>query len=353
MSLSTSALSSPVSAYNEWDPLEEVIVGSALYARLPYHDGGMNRLEPPTRAILPSITDRRYPEWIIRETEEDIDRFIRVLDDLNIVVKRPQPIECDAMLTTPFWESDYYFQYPPRDIMLVVGDQMIESPCPFRSRQYEILAYRELMVDYLKRGARWVAAPKPALRDELYTVDAEGEPALTEIEPAFDAANVLRMGRDLIYLVSCSGNRVGAQWLQQAVGSQYRVHACDNLYKGTHIDTTLALLKPGLALANPERINAANLPAPIRDWQIIYTPDMVETSYSPYEGISSKWIGMNLLMLNPELAVVDADQPALIALLKQHGIESIPMRLRHGRLLAGGFHCITVDVRRSGGLEQY
>ncbi len=343
-----------VKAYNEWDPLEEVIVGTALHARLPYHDGGMNRLEPPTRSVLPSIEDRRYPEWIIKETEEDIDKFIRVLDDLKITVRRPgDPINYDGLLKTPFWDTDYYFQYPPRDIMLVVGDLIIESPCPFRSRQYETLAYRDLLIDYLKQGARWISAPKPALKDELYTIDEEGEPALTEIEPVFDAANVLRAGRDLIYLLSCSGNALGAKWLQQAVGPDYQVHVCRDLYRGTHIDTTLALLRPGLALANPERVNQDNLPLPLKDWQIIYTPEMNEPKYSSYDGISSKWIGMNLLMLTPDLAVVDADQPALIQLLKQQKIESIPLRLRHGKLLAGGFHCITVDVRRRGALESY
>lgn len=34
---------------------------------------------------------------------------------------------------------------------------------------------------------------------------------LGETEPVFDAANVLRAGRDLYYLVSGSGNELGAR----------------------------------------------------------------------------------------------------------------------------------------------
>jgi glycine amidinotransferase/scyllo-inosamine-4-phosphate amidinotransferase 1 len=343
----------PVNSYNEWDPLKEVIVGSALHARLPYFDGGMNHLEPTTRDMFPSTEDRKYPEWMIQETEEDINIFVSVLEELNIVVHRPDPIEYNGMLKTPYWESDYYFQYPPRDILLTLGDQLIESPCAFRSRQFETLAYRSILINYFKNGGKWISAPKPSLRDELYTTDSDGDPMLRELEPVFDAANILRAGEDIIYLISCSGNKLGAQWLQQTIGDKFRVHVCHDLYKGTHIDTTLTLLRPGLLLANPERVNANNIPPPLKKWDVIYAPEMNEPSYSSYEGISSKWIGMNLLMLSPDLAVVDANQPELIKLLDKHKIDCIPLTLRHGRSLAGGFHCITVDVHRKGGLEKY
>ena len=69
--------------------------------------------------------------------------------------------------------------------------------------------------------------------------------------------------------------------------------------------------------------------------------------------MSSPWIGMNLLMLAPDLAVADAHQTDLINLLEQHKINTIPLKLRHSRLLSGGFHCITLDVKRKGTLEDY
>lgn len=62
---------------------------------------------------------------------------------------------------------------------------------------------------------------------------------------------------------------------------------------------------------------------------------------------------MNLLMLSPKLAVVDKNQYPLIKLLESKGIEVIPVLLRHARQLAGGFHCVTLDVRRTGKLENY
>jgi N-dimethylarginine dimethylaminohydrolase len=51
--------------------------------------------------------------------------------------------------------------------------------------------------------------------------------------------------------------------------------------------------------------------------------------------------------------VVDSDQRALIALLESKDIEVIPLKLRHSRMMGGGFHCVTLDTRRRGAMESY
>lgn len=62
---------------------------------------------------------------------------------------------------------------------------------------------------------------------------------------------------------------------------------------------------------------------------------------------------MNMLMLSPTLAAVDPTQLPLIKLLESRGIDVMPCLLRHGRVLGGGVHCITLDTRRTGKLESY
>ena len=69
--------------------------------------------------------------------------------------------------------------------------------------------------------------------------------------------------------------------------------------------------------------------------------------------MASEWLDLNMLMLSPTLAAVDSTQPALIKLLESRGIDVMPTLLRHGRVLGGGPHCITLDTRRTGGLESY
>jgi N-dimethylarginine dimethylaminohydrolase len=54
-----------------------------------------------------------------------------------------------------------------------------------------------------------------------------------------------------------------------------------------------------------------------------------------------------MLVINPNLVIVDKKQSKLMQILKDHNIESIPLELRHSRTLGGGFHCVTLDLVRS------
>ena len=292
---------------------------------------------------------------MIEETEEDISEFVTVLEKENIIVRRPKPIEYDQEITTPFWATEYYFSYCPRDIMLAIDNILIETPCVFRSRYFETFAYKELMISYMNNGAKWIAAPKPCLKDQSYNypIKPDQNLALNNIEPIFDAANIIRAGKDIFYLISDGGNEMGLKWLKSVLGESYKIHPCHNLYSSLHIDTTVAFLRPGLMLLNPERINENNIPSLFKKWDIIWAPEMNEVHYSNLPPMSSKWFGMNVLMLNPNLAVVDKHQIELIHLLEKNKIDVIPLRLRHGRTLGGGFHCITLDTRRKGTLESY
>ena len=56
----------------------------------------------------------------------------------------------------------------PRDILIVVGDEIIEAPMAWRSRFFEYRAYRPLLKEYFKRGAKWTTAPKPLMSDDMY-----------------------------------------------------------------------------------------------------------------------------------------------------------------------------------------
>ena len=81
----------------------------------------------------------------------------------------------------------------------------------WRSRFFEYRAYRPLIKEYFKQGAKWTTAPKPQMSDELYDYDypSDNEEAVkelvmkqskyvvTEFEPCFDAADFIRAGKDI------------------------------------------------------------------------------------------------------------------------------------------------------------
>ncbi|MCC7252177.1 amidinotransferase [Hyphomicrobium sp.] len=341
---------------NEWDPLEEVIVGNVLNARYPTPDLSTQVAEFPDRP-LSEIPRGPFPQRVIEETEEDLNGFAEILEKAGVTVKRPDTWPHDATFSTINWNSQGYYNYCPRDIMMVIGDQIIETPNVIRSRAQETFSYRSLLMEYMRSGARWYSAPKPMLLDSLFEGVDLDKPTPHNHEPAFDAANVLRFGRDLIYLVSATGNELGGHWLQACLGDTYRVHFLKDVYFGSHIDSTIVALRPGLVLCNPGRLNDETLPAILKQWEVIYSPPMENTDRhdAAYlsNSIGSDWIDMNAFSINPNLVVVDRNQPSLIKLLEKHGLDVIPLKLRHSKLLGGGPHCITLDVRRKGTLERY
>ncbi len=339
---------------DEFTQLREVVVGDASYAQIPTQpDLSMwtSQYSALTWEEMATVRTGTLPKRIIEETNADLELLVTTLRDLGIVVDRPKVIDHAREFATPDWDSDGFYSYCPRDITLIIGSTIIETPSPTRARYFELNGLKDIFQRCMTEGSAWISAPKPLLLDELFGVDPQGLPVLGELEPAFDAANVLRLGRDLFYLISCSGNELGRQWLEnvlRAQGDTYRVHPLRGLYDHTHIDTTISVLRPGLVLLNPARITEATVPDLFRGWDIIWCPAAVDTPPASAHPLGSAWLGMNLLMINPQLAIVDAAQRELISRLHHHGIEVLPHTLRHSRVLGGGFHCVTLDLIRDG-----
>ena len=160
-----------------------------------------------------------------------------------------------------------------------------------------------------------------------------------------DAANVCRLGNTWLFLESASGNREAYEWLS-AQFTEITIELC-NFYAGVHIDSTIVPLREGLVLLNADRVTADNCPQAFRDWQKIWvTDDMIVPQGFYQYPYASKWIAMNMLVLDPETVILDAAQTQLTTILQQHGIDTIPLTLSHSRTLGGGFHCVTLDTRR-------
>ncbi|MGB3444330.1 MAG: amino acid--tRNA ligase-related protein [Actinophytocola sp.] len=337
---------------DEFSLLAEVIVGTAVGARIPVLDRSawLNLYPDLTAAELAGIATGAFPARVLAEAEEDLDALAEILRGLGATVHRPAPVAHEANFATPHWRSRGFYSYCPRDLALVVGSTIIAAPSPMRARMFELAGLRALFQERMLAGSAWIAAPAPQLLDELYLLDDTGRPVLGETEPVFDAANVLRCGRDLFYLVSGSGNELGYRWLQTTLSAlgDYRVHPIRGVYPHTHIDSTISLIRPGLVLLNPARItDPAMLPDPLRSWEHLWCPPMATAPVATASPLSSEWIGMNLLMVRPDLAIVDAAQHDLIAALNRRGVEVVPHTLRHARVLGGGFHCVTLDIRRT------
>lgn len=344
-----------VCVHTEWDDLKEIIVGKAVGARYPNPDKAAYLIDYSEEySDVSEMPSGFYNPKIISEAEEDLDRLISLLRTFGVQVRRPTTQYLDTVFGNGMWNVSPEHVYCPRDSMVTIGNTLIEAPMVSRNRYFETFAYRDIIKEYFDSGSIWLSAPKPILSEKSYNFSAtNGFEMLTEVEPIFDAANILRVGEDILYLVSRSGNKAGAKWLQSVLGDRYRVHLIEGAYCGTHIDTTIALVKPGLIILNPERINKTMLPKFMQSWDIIYADNMIDVGYFGSKPRASVAQAMNIIMVNPSLAIVEERQKPLIAQLNLMGVEVEPLPMRQSRSLCGGFHCATLDVRRDGKLESY
>ena len=388
-----------VNSHNEWDKLVEIIVGTAegTTAVLTWA-----KPEPLTDEVLDTAYDlagEAYPEWFIDEVQEDLDNLSSTIEQFGVKVHRPRVHDISKMYSSPFWSSTGNNIYNTRDLNLVVGNNVIESPSPVRSRYFESTALYPIWYEYFEAGFRWIAGPKPRLEGDVHTAyyRDESERELTpediryqeltkgrleklhklcEDEILFEAANTLRMGKDLLYLVSSSGNYLGAKWLQSVLGDEYQVHTTADIYRSSHIDSTVLVIRPGLVLLNSTRVNETNCPEIFESWDKVYFEDVAPTSEveltfqkdvrdrisgelanigfeSNLGDMSSPWVGMNFLSIDPETVLVDERQDNLIRLLERHKITVVPVRMRHIYTQGGGIHCATLDTVRDSILESY
>lgn len=329
---------------NEYDTLKSCIVGDATGARFPEHDEIFAYNWEITGWKETPHPRGRFPQHIIDEANEDLDTLVKTLKDRGVQVYRPKDLDHGHIVRTHEWETDGMYNYCPRDVLLVIDDLVIEAPMAFRARQMEANAYWKIKQSAYQDDVRWIAAPRPRLLlQENYIRD--NNIILSDREPIFDAANILRHNNDILYLVSNSGNRLGARWLQNVLGSQYRVHVIDNLYAYAHIDSTITVLRDGLVVLNASRVNSTNCPKLFDGWEKIYVEDVVPQNFYEYP-YASKWIALNMLSIDPRTVIVDKNQHRLMETLDTVGMEVIPLELRHSRTLGGGFHCVTLDLCR-------
>jgi len=301
-----------IHSFNEWDPLRSVVVGCADHANWPTKDPVFRSESERTLWKETPLPSGPVPDWIIQEANQDLDELAAVLRSLNVEVLRPGDLD--------FQELDGMYNYCPRDRLLVYGDTVVNPAMMYPCRDMEIECYK----DIADAAGNYVFMP----RHEGMTLDA---------------ANIARLNDKWIFLESASGNRAAYDWLC----TQFPTVDIElvNFYSGVHIDSTIVPLREGLVLVNGSRVNPENLPRVLQDWEVIYCNHVEEQGFFQYP-YASKWIALNMLVVNPHTMIVDKNQPMLIDFLEKNQFTVVPMQLRHSRTLGGGFHCVTLDLHR-------
>ena len=301
-----------IDSRNEWDPLQAIMVGSASMANWPSSDSVFAEESSRTLWTETPVPSGPVPGWIVEQANVELDKLTEILVDYGAVVYRPIPMD--------FVARNGMYNYCPRDRLIVAGDTVVDCNMMYPCRNQESQALRTVMDQ-----ARII---KTMPRNQGMVLDA---------------ANVCRLGDTWLYLESHSGNRAAYNWLCEQF-PEINIELC-NFYAGVHIDSTIVPIRQGLVLLNGSRVNESNCPRVFDSWEKIYINDVVPQDFFEYP-YASKWIAMNMLVLDPKTIIVDQQQTELITLLKSKGVDAIPHTLSHSRTLGGGFHCVTLDLRR-------
>ena len=300
-----------IHSYNEWDSLKEIIVGDATHANWPSSDPVFSKENEKTLWKETPVPSGAVPQWIIDESNEDLEGLCGILQQAGVIVHRPTEMN--------FQELGGMYNYCPRDRLLIAGNTIVDPAMMYPCRDMENQA-----LDFVTKGNKTKYMPRQ-----------EGM--------VLDAANVCRLGDTWLYLESHSGNDHAHQWLCEQF-PDITIEKC-NFYAGVHIDSTICPLREGVAMVNAHRVKPEQLPRAIQDWDIIWVDDVVPQNFYAYP-VASKWIAINTLSIDPETVIVDAAQTALSTVLEKRGFTVVPHTLRHSRTLGGGFHCVTLDTWR-------
>lgn len=382
------------SVYQHWDPLEVCAVGKSY--------------SPEFYAYIENPKIRKVFERIARETEEDYQKLITLLESFNVEIIRPTLNDnyLDYLDTTG------KIQPPPmcpRDYSIMLGEEFY-----FRVSEAGLLSPDQIW-NHL-RGSDWPTKIPPVnefshlpqfIRDELKQFNSsqlyKGNENIVW-ESLFN--NILSSGttpitkvssKNLAYINSAEFTRIGRDiyvgtqeyyqdkseqinWLNKNK-PQYRWHSVDT---GGHNDGTFCPVKPGLIISLRDIPTYAET---FPGWEVVYLPEQSWDEIKPFMDLKEKnkgkwwvpgeelndeftdyveewlghWVGyveetvfdVNMLVINEQNVVCNNYNKDVFNAFERHGITPHIVNFRHRYFWDGGLHCITSDISRRGTMQDY
>ena len=329
--------------------LEEVWLGDV------YPHEFYDHLAPEVRDVFYRITDM---------TKEDLAIIENRLRELGVTVRRPvygsieHHIHRDGSLNKP--------EIMPRDHYVVVGTDLVVPEWVRSARQDGYWCWNHVAVDYESDlGSR--------LRYHNMPLQING-------------ANCVRVGKD-IFLDCVFETKNRSQHNLREIFHEHVVpffadRRCHYLDNGGHVDACFAILRPELILANHY---FEDYDTTFPGWQTLVrsTPEFASDRWRKGpnhngkwwlpEGLNNRafndhvikhamdWIGdytetffeVNCLVINPENVMMLGHNQNLFDHLASLGINVHSMPFRCRTFWDGGLHCLTLDIRRQGGVVDY
>ena len=349
-----------INSHTSFGKLREVVVGREL--KLAKRISDITFKQFYREALDERIYEAPFENYtvsmdLIDQRNEQLDNLACTLERLGVTVHRPDALDKIVPFTTPSFRSELSSASNVRDLTLVYGNKLIETPTFVRNRYYENTLLHDV---YSKawdrgRGGQWIKAPHTALTEDTIDLGHWGDSRDYANIPnnyvmAVDGAQFLRIGKDCIVNINSYNQYLGYEWIKSFFPDTnfHVLHVADN-----HIDGCLICLRPGVFMVNPLYPNIRDLlPAKFSNWTYLYPQDL--TANIDVTGMtdidlrlaSSRGMDVNVLSVDENTVLVTDRAVGVADILDKNGFNVIPVKLEHGEIFAGGIHCSTLDLVR-------
>jgi len=324
-------ISKSVFVSHEWDELQEVILGSPKMLTVPgyyptiefgfnYSKDNKDWLEK-AGGIPMEIADKEFYKQLVMQS----DNLEKILKENGVIVHRfdPSVLSKEELEYMQNLEKGFNFLYP-RDPVLVIGNNIIETSLKIPMRAREKFIIRKIFSSFLEKdkNIKYVSTPSvsPSFYDDgLY----------------LEGGDVLVNGYEIY--VGFSGNATsisGIDWLKRYLGPKYKVYKID-IKDFQHLDCVMSLVKPGLGIIVKDAI-IGELPDSLKKWDFIEVP--VE---------DAKKLAANIFILNKNKVIIDETFTYLKTELEKRGVTVITVPFNAVTQMGGGFRCSHHPIRRS------
>lgn len=356
-----------INSHTSFGKLKEVIVGRELELATRMSDITFKQFyresldekiyESPVEGYTVSLS-------LIDQRNQELDNLATLLTQHGVIVHRPDPLTKITPFVTPSFKSELSSASNVRDVTLVYGNKLIETPTFVRNRYFEnTLLYNTYNNAWDRgKGGMWIRCPHTALTEATidlghWSMERDYANIPSNFVMAIDGAQFLRIGRDAIVNVNSYNQWLGYEWVKSFFPEVnfHVLHVTDN-----HIDGCLICLRPGVFLVNPKYHNIRDkLPSKFRNWKFIIPEDTTQqldvtnmTSLD-IQLASSRGMDINVLSIDENVVIVNERATGVRKSLEEHGFTVIPTKLEHGEIFAGGIHCSTLDLVRDDEMVFY
>ena len=353
-----------INSNTSFGKLKEVVVGRELSLAKRLSDVTFKQFY--REALDEKIYESPFDSYqvsldLIDQRNRELDDLAATLSNLGITVHRPDVLDKIIPFSTPSFKSEVSSASNVRDLTLVYGNKLIETPTFVRNRYYENTLLHDVYSKAWNRGqgGQWIKAPHTALTEDTIDLGHWGDTRDYNNIPsnyvmAIDAAQFLRIGRDCIVNINSYNQYLGYEWIKSFYPDTnfHVLHVADN-----HIDGCLICLCPGYFLVNPLYPNIRDLlPAKFKNWTYLYPKDL--TANIDVTGMtdidirlaSSRGMDVNVLSVDENTVVINKRAYGVKDILQRNGFDVVEIQLEHGEIFAGGIHCSTLDLVRD---DQY